>query len=187
MRLLLLLLLATAACGSPDSAASASAEGAGALVRTRLAADEPDCRSDGGGRDSASWVLRCPGALGYALQVRGVDGRAALSVIDPDGGEHPVDAGGAVGHARESRFGDAVEWRTVGEGSRAVATALVVTHVAVRPDGPRNSAGERLDLLVVRLADEVCVTDRIPAATEARAEARRLAETAATRPCRAAG
>lgn len=183
-----LLLVALAACGSGDGA-DRSAAGAGqrdgepGMVPLRLEGEGSSCRPVGGGADGAALRLRCGGPGGYAVQIGEVDGHATLAVVDPDGAEHAVDVAAATAHAGASRIGDTAEWHVVRRGRRTVATALVVTHVAVRPDGPRNSAGERLDLLVVKLGDEVCVTDRVPAASAARAESRRLAETAGTRPC----
>lgn len=176
---LLLVLAACAGDRAPGGTASGAEPGAGepGLVTIRLDPQADGCRAGAGGS------YRCPGPGGWALHVADAEGRAALALVDPDGGEHPVDAAGATRHESQSRFGDRAEWWTVGRGRRNAPTALVVTHVAVRPDGPRNSAGERLDLLVVKLGEEVCITDRIAAAAGARAEARRLAEAAASRPC----
>ena len=182
---LALLLLAATACGPSDRPPGASGAAAPqpGVVTTHLYGPRAECRPVDPPPAPATAATRCPGPGGYALILADHDGRAALTVVDADGREHPLDAAGVVGHAGESRFRDTAEWHTEPRGRSAVPTALIVTHVAVRPDGPRNSAGERLDLLVVKIAGEVCITDRIPAAAETRAEARRLAETAATRPC----
>lgn len=186
MRPLRLLVLALAACGTTERPAGESAAGSdaggpgGELASTRLDPDDPTCRPTEG-------ALRCAGPGGYALLLADEEGRAVLTLVDADGTGHPVDAAHATRHAGPSRFGDHAEWWTVGRGRRIAPTALVVTHVAVRPDGPRNSAGERLDLLVVKLGDEVCITDLVPAAPQARVEARRLAQSAASRPCLESG
>jgi hypothetical protein len=179
------LLLALAACAgdrTPGGAANGADGGSGrpGPVATFLYVGADGCRAAGAG------TLRCEGPGGWAIQVSHAGGRAVLTLVGP-GGEHPVDVAAATGHAGESRIGDRAEWWTEGSGRRNTPVALVVTHVAVRPDGPRNSAGERLDLLVVKLGDEVCITDRVPAAPGARAEARILARDAASRPCAGGG
>ena len=179
------LLLAATACGpsdrppgDPDSAAPQTG-----VVTTRLYGRGAECQPVEPPPAPATSATRCPGPGGYALLLADHDGRATLTVVDADGREHPLDAAGAADHAGESRFRDTAEWHTRPRGRATVPTALIVTHVAVRPDGPRNSAGERLDVLVAKIAGETCITDRIPASPEAGAEARRLAATAAARPC----
>jgi hypothetical protein len=185
MRLAPLLLLAAAACGPlADGRGTASGE----VVREGFATTMLHPRAeqcivlevDTAGAPS---TLRCAGAGRWELLlVTDAEGRATLAVVDPEGAEHPLDAERVVGHERASRFAERVDWRITGA-RRAPPTALIVTHVAIRPDGARNSAGERLELLVVRIGEEVCVTDRVTAVEGAREEARRLAETAAERPC----
>ena len=182
---LALLLLAATTCGPSDRppAGSGTAAAQPDLVTTRLHGRGAECQPVDPPPAPATSATRCPGPGGHALLLADHDGRAALTVVDADGRKHPLDAAGVVQHDRESRFGDTAEWHTRPHRRTAVPTALIVTHVAVRPDGPRNSAGERLDLLVVKIAEETCITDRIPAAPGARTEARRLAATAAARPC----
>jgi hypothetical protein len=181
----LVVLLALAACDTRGAAREDADTGTPRteLVATSLLGDGAGCRAEETVAEGETSVLRCTGMGGYDLVLTESEGRTALSVVDPLGVHRPLDAAGAAGHEGLSRFTDRAEWQTEWRRGEPVPTALIVTYVAVRPSGPRNSAGERLDVLVAKLGEEVCITDRLPSITGARDEARSLAETAHTRPC----
>ena len=125
---------------------------------------------------------RCPGTAGYTLLALDGDARASITVVDPAGGEHPLEFWTTITGAFTS-LGDEAEWRVRGEGASAVPIALITTLLAnEHPDDPERVTPYRV---ISRITPgEMCVThalDVIPSDDEVR----RLADASASAPCRA--
>src|SRR4051812_26301558 len=50
-----------------------------------------DCHSEKEDKETGASVERCPGIAGYALLVQNDDDRASVTVVSPDGTQHPLD------------------------------------------------------------------------------------------------
>jgi len=159
--------------------AAATAQAAGSeTVYTDLAADR--CKTLSIEEETGGSVQRCPGTAGHDLLVLDDDARMSVTVVTPDGEEHPLDYWGVVTSGFSS-LGDKAEWRIVRKDGRPVPVALIVRVNTAEPgtEKPRSL------LAVAKITPEaVCVTDVIPPGAGANEEARRAADAAAGRPCR---
>jgi hypothetical protein len=204
------LLLACAACGSPprpdaaradtalaDSAPAAvqaapapsvaapstgdSAAAAGQEIRAvRTSLKDTDCETVSVDEEAGGSTQRCPGTAGYRLLALDGDARMSITVVDPSGGEHPLEFWTSVTGGFSS-LGDEAEWRVRGAGASAVPVALIVPLKANEdPEDPERVTAYRVVAKVTPA--ETCVTHRLPAATSD-AETRRLADASATQPC----
>lgn len=160
--------------------------GAGAAAAQRAesvytALDPRACRTTDFEREGQSSTQECPGVGGYKLRVLEGDNRQSITVVRPDGTQHPLDFWHTVSGAF-STVGPRAEWRVRRRAGRVEPFALVVRFNANRqPDEPHKITSY---LVVARLAPgRVCVTDRIEPGPRANEEARRAADASASRPC----
>jgi hypothetical protein len=208
----LLALLACAACGTapaPDAAQAHSARGDSAApaaapravappaavttapvdsaaqeirgVRTSLR--EGACKVVSVDEEGGGSTERCTGTAGYGLILLEGDARMSLTIVSPDGREHPLDLWSTV-TGGFSNLGEEAEWRVRGEGAAAVPIALMVGLKASEHDdatGEMRAASYRVIAKIT--PTEACVTHALPGSTP-EAEARRLADAAASAPCR---
>lgn len=162
----LLLLLAAGTAAASDS------------MYTDLTEDR--CETVKVDEETGSSEQRCPGTAGYDLVVLDDDSRVSVTVVTPDGKEHPLDYWTVVTHAFSS-LGEKAEWRVVQKEGRTVPVSLIVRVRSVDPATSRPLSF----LAVAKITPEsICVTDVIPSSPTANEEARRAADSAAGRPCK---
>ena len=123
-------------------------------------------------------TFSCPAPEGYGLQVDGDDGRYTVTLIDPDGTEHPQDYWWVVTRGFSS-LGAQAEWRL--EDGRP--TALIVPVLA--EENTSDGSTREVPYLVVSkvTADETCVIDRVGPGPDQRARARAAADGGAEADC----
>ena len=139
---------------------------------------EKKCRtiestSDEGG----SYRGICPGVGGYKLEVTEGDLRQSLNVIAPNKKKHELDLANVSGAF--SSLGPRAEWRMNGK----VPTALIFRFNANAD--PNDPAKITSYLVVAKITkNQICVTDAVAPGKYQNTEARRFANSAATRPCK---
>ena len=123
--------------------------------------------------------LRCPGPAGYELLALSGDLRATVTIVSPDGSEHPLEFWQTIsGHF--STLGPRAEWRL--REVDGVPRALIVRVFA--NEDPEDPDKKTSYLAVAKITEkETCVTDRITAGADDNARARAAADTADARPC----
>lgn len=122
----------------------------------------------------------CKGAFGYDLEVIEGDIRQSINVIAPGGKKFELDFVGLVSSAF-STVGDKAEWRFRKVDGKERPFALIVRFNA---NEDPNSSKVTSYLTVSKITEgEICLTDVVKPVSNANAEARKLAETAPTRPC----
>lgn len=163
---------------STEFADSARSPGTGVRsVYTSLA--EGDCRLVEKDEETGGTVQRCPGVAGYALKVSDFDARMSVTVVAPDGSEHPLRYTSVITHSF-SALGPRAEWRVSGAEGRPQA---LIVRVNANED---NMNPERVTsyLAVARVTPQgSCVTERIGPVADANVLARQAADRAAGRPC----
>lgn len=146
-------------------------------VYTSLA--EGDCRLVEKDEETGGTVQRCPGVAGYALKVSDWDARMSVTVVAPDGSEHPLKYTSVITH-NFSSLGPRAEWRMSGAEGRPQA---LIVRVNANED---NMNPERTTsyLAVARVAPRgSCVVGRIGPVADANVLARQAADRAAGQPC----
>ena len=167
-------LLACAARSHAQGAQSVYTDLTGGKCKSVVTEDE------GGG--GASSITRCPGVADFRLVVLDDDNRQSVTVVRPDGTEHPLDLWHTVSGAF-STVGQRAEWRVRRRGGRDEPYALIVRfNYNALPDNPDKIVS---GLVVVKITPgAVCVTDVIPPSADANERARRAADSSAAKPCR---
>ena len=163
------LALALALGGEPRSVYTEISQPPCALLP---ASGEPGDEEDG---------LRCKGPAGWDLLALSGDLRASVTLVAPDGKEHPLDYWRVI-TGSFSTLGPRAEWRVREIDGRPVPHALVVRVFANEdPDHPERRTSY---LAVAKItALETCVTARIAAGADDNTRAREAADAAAARPC----
>ena len=120
---------------------------------------------------------KCAGVGGYTLLVEDDDSRQSVTVVSPDGKEHPLHYWQVVTTAFSS-LGDKAEWRVEKNGDRVRPYALIVrVYASENPEKPDEKTSY---LAVAKIdGDEVCVTDKV----KTNEAARQAADAAADKPC----
>ncbi len=140
------------------------------------------CNERDPGPDSMGiYEADCPGTAGYKLIFSFTDHSAAISVIDPQAKETLLPLRAVLKPVMNFVIGgDKVEWRMdrKGDGAKPVAMILRVNKVH---DYEEPITAETF-LMVVRLTQDVCVTDLVPASADQNKKAREFADTRG-RPC----
>jgi hypothetical protein len=131
--------------------------------------------------ETGASVQSCPGIAGYKLHVLDDDSRQSITVIDPNGKEHPLNFWHTVTLSFSS-LGNTAEWRVTKKNGKLIAHALIVR---VNASEDAESPNRITSYLVVSkiTAEATCVTHKIRSKTGANAEARRAANAAASAPC----
>ena len=125
---------------------------------------------------------RCTGVSGYQLEIIEGDLRQTVNIISPHGAKAELDLQGNVSSAFSS-LGAQAEWRVLRQGKTVTPQALIVRFNA--SENPENTLNVKSYLVVAKItANETCVTDVVSPRRNQNAEARRLADMAATRPCK---
>ena len=148
-------------------------------VYTSLAAR--DCKTVMTSEEGSSSTQRCVGVGGYNLLVEDSDARMSVTVVAPGGKKHDLKYWQVVTTAF-SAIGEKAEWRVKRQGKRQVPVALIVRLNA--QENAERPEKQTSYLTVAKITPEqICVTDKIAPGANANEEARRAADTAASRPC----
>ena len=156
-----------------------SAPGALQSAYTSLAAR--DCKTISAHEEGARSTQRCAGVGGYGLLVDDFDSRMSVTVVAPGGKKHDLRYAEVI-TTGFSAVGDKAEWRVRRQGKRVVPVAHNIRLNA--SEGGAHPEKQTSYLVVAKITPgQACVTDKIGPAADANAEARRAADTAASRPC----
>lgn len=120
---------------------------------------------------------RCRGTAGYMLLLSEGDLRQNITVITPEGTKHSLDLWSVISGGFSS-VGPKAEWRI----SKQKPAALIIRYNASEDPEQPNKLTSYLAVTKIT-ATEICVTDKIPPGARANEDARRAADTAATKPC----
>jgi hypothetical protein len=139
------------------------------------------CRTISVDRESGASVQSCPGVAGYKLQVEDDDARMSITVVAPGGKKSELSYWQVITTAFSS-LGNKAEWRVTRVSGKTTPVALIVrVNASEDPSNPQKLTSY---LAVAKItAAKTCVTDKIGPSATANEEARRAADTAATRPC----
>lgn len=142
-----------------------------------------DCTVVKENKETGATTHRCKGIGGWDLHVLYDDQRMSITVIQPDGREHPLNYWSVVTRGYSS-LGPRAEWRVPESGSdRGQPVGLIVrVNASETSDGAPRKAVSYLAVTRLRGAT-VCTTDRIPPGPDANERARRAADNAAGTPC----
>ena len=124
---------------------------------------------------------RCRGVAGYTLLLSEGDLRQNITVITPKGAKHSLELWDVISGGFSS-VGPKAEWRMAMQNGKQSPVALIVRYNASEnPDQPDKLSSY---LAVSKITPtEICVTDKILPGPNANEDARRAADTAATKPC----
>ena len=124
---------------------------------------------------------RCRGVAGYTLLLSEGDLRQNITVITPKGAKHSLDLWDVISGGFSS-LGPKAEWRMTTRNGKPVPVALIVRYNA--NEDPEAPTKQNSYLAVSKItATEICITDKILPGPKANEDARRAADTAATKPC----
>jgi hypothetical protein len=139
------------------------------------------CRTIRVVRESGASVQSCPGVAGYKLEVEDDDARMSIAVVAPGGKRSELSYWQVITSAFSS-LGNKAEWRVTRLKGKTTPVALIVrVNASEDPSNPQKTTSY---LAVAKItAAKTCVTDKIGPGATANEEARRAADTAATRPC----
>lgn len=129
--------------------------------------------------DEDDFEIRCRGAAGYSLVVTEGDLRQNITVVTPKGAKHSLDLWDVVSGGF-SHVGPRAEWRLI---NKQPVAFIIRYNASEDPEKPDKKSSY---LVVTKItATEICVTDKISpsASASANEDARRAADTAATKPC----
>lgn len=140
-----------------------------------------DCATVGANKEVAGSTQRCGGVGGYSLLVEDADARVSVTVVAPGGKRYGLDYWQVVTTAF-SNVGDKAEWRVARRGRRNVPVALIV-RVNANEDAEHPEKVTSYLAVAKITPQQVCVTDKIAPGANANEEARRAADSAASRPC----
>jgi len=153
----------------------------GALQSVYTSLGGRDCKTISTHEEGAQSTQRCAGVGGYGLLVEDFDSRMNVTVVAPGGKKHDLKYWQVI-TTGFSGVGEKAEWRVKRQGKRVVPVALIVRLNA--SEDPAHPEKNTSYLTVAKITPgRICVTDRIAPAANANEEARRAADTAATRPC----
>jgi hypothetical protein len=124
---------------------------------------------------------RCRGVGGYSLTLLEGDLRQNIIVNTPKGAKHSLDLWDVISGGF-SHVGPKAEWRMTRKNGKLAPTALILRYTA--SEDPENPNKHTSYLAVAKITPtEICVTDKISPGANANIEARRAADSAATKPC----
>jgi opacity protein-like surface antigen len=168
------------ACFVLATAVTASAQ-ANQSVYTNL--DVKSCKTleiDNSG--SGGSVQQCPGVAGYKLRVLEGDLRQTVVVIRPNGSKNNLDLWTLVGGGGFSSVGAKAEWRMKQQNGKPTPVALIIRFNVSTASGDSSKVTSYLTVAKIT-PQQICLTDSVNPSPNANEEARRLADSAATRPC----
>jgi hypothetical protein len=133
--------------------------------------------------EKEQWIVQmCAGVEGYKLEVYEDDIRQSMNVVPPQGKKSELNFQGTVASGFSS-LGDKAEWRIETKDGKKVPRALIVRFNVADPEDPSKSTSY---LVVSKIsAEKSCVTDVVSPSADQNEEARRLADGASTKACKA--
>lgn len=130
--------------------------------------------------DEVSSERTCSGIEGYKLLIENQDERDTISIITPDGRQHPLNYTQTISKGGFASIGQKAEWRIASRNGKDVPIALIV-RVDVQSGGSNKTSSY---LSVSKITDRgICVTDRIDPIANANEKAREAADSSANKPC----
>ena len=153
----------------------------GALQSVYTSLGGRDCKTISTHEEGAQSTQRCAGVGGYGLLVEDFDSRMDVTVVAPGGKKYVLNYGQVVTTGFSS-VGEKAEWRVKRQGKRVVPVALIV-RLNASEDGAHPEKTTSYLTVAKITPGQICVTDKIAPAANANDEARRAADTAASRPC----
>ena len=121
---------------------------------------------------------RCRGTAGYTLLLSEGDLRQNITVITPKGAKHSLELWDVISGGFSS-LGPKAEWRI---DKKSVPVALILRYNASEDPAQPNKLSSYLAVIKIT-STEICVTDKISPGPKANEDARRAADSAATKPC----
>lgn len=148
-------------------------------IYTNLSSDH--CKTIEVDEETGGSIRRCAGVVGYSLLVGDFDARQSVTILTPDGKQHPLRYGDVVTSAF-SNVGEKAEWRVERKGGKVVPIALIVrVYANENPHSPNETTSY---LAVAKITPEkICVTQKIKGEVTANEEARQAADGSADKLC----
>lgn len=145
---------------------------------------EKSCKTLESNPEEGGWYRgECPGVGGYRLQITEGDIRQSIDVIAPNKKKFELDLTGNVSGAF-SYVGAKAEWRVVWKDKIITPAALIVRFDA--SENPDDATKVTSYLVVAKITkSQICVTDVVKPSAKANEEARKLADSAQTKACKA--
>lgn len=148
-------------------------------VYTSLAAK--NCKTIKVYKEAEGSVQSCAGIAGYKLLVEEGDLRQSITIVAPNGKKSPLDYWQVI-TGGFSTVGEKAEWRVVKSNGKITPVALIVRVNA--SENPEDSTKITSYLAVAKItAQKSCVTDKIKPSATQNEEARRAADSSATKTC----
>ncbi len=149
-------------------------------VYTDLASEK--CKTiESNTNEGGSYRGECAGIGGYRLEVLEGDLRQTINVVAPNRKKYELELWNKVSSGF-SAVGDKAEWRVVSVGKKIKPTALIFRFNA--SDNVEKPEQNTSYLVVVKITKQtVCVTNIVKPSVNANAEARKLADLSADKPC----
>ena len=139
------------------------------------------CKTVSSDAESGSSTQACRGVGGYNLRLEYGDARESITVISPDGKQHPLSFWEVISTGFSS-VGKKAEWRVTKKSGKTIPHALIVRFNA--SENPEDSTKVTSYLVVAKITPgKICVTDKIAPSATANEEARRAADASADKPC----
>ena len=127
--------------------------------------------------EGGSYKGECKGVGGYKLHVIEGDLRQTVTIVDPKGKEHPLQFWNLTGAF--SAVGEQAEWRMKGKKPIALIVRLNVS------ENVEHASKTKGYLVVAKITPAAtCVTDFLAPTRSHNFEARKAADSSASRPCR---
>lgn len=126
---------------------------------------------------TGSYVGECTGVGGYKIHLIEGDIRQTIDVITPAKKKFELNFWNY--YSSFSSIGEKVEWRTKG----GVPVALIARYNVADPEGIKPSTSYLMISKIGKTSS--CVTDIVPPGAKQNEEARRLADAASEKPCKA--
>ena len=131
--------------------------------------------------DEDDLLGRCRGVAGYKLLLSEGDLRQNLIVVTPQNKEYSLELWDVISGGF-STVGPRVEWRMARQNGKPSPVALIIRYNANEDAEHPNKLMSYLAVAKIT-ANEICVTDKILPGTRANDDARRAADSAASKPC----
>jgi hypothetical protein len=181
LRSLLLLALICLAGASLSNTDAQQTSASGSITSAYTDTSGKGCRTIEYHKETGDIVQICPGVAGYKLQVEEGDARMSVTVVAPGGRKSALSYWNVITHGFSS-LGDKAEWRIRQVKGKSVPLALIVrVNASENPEAPEKTTSYLAVAKITR--QKTCVTDKIGPSAQANEEARRAADSAATRPC----
>jgi hypothetical protein len=160
-------------------AVSAQAQSPPQSVYTSLSAKS--CKTIKVYKEGEGSLQSCAGIAGYRLLVEEGDLRQSITVVTPKGKKHELNYWQVI-TGGFSVLGEKAEWRVVKSKGKTVPVALIVRVNAYEtPDDEKKITSY---LAVAKItAEKICVTDKINPGASQNEEARRAADSSASKSC----